>query len=56
MALLKIEAFIEEGGFSGEINGTLALADLKENFGWGGSKEEPEVKVTLDCEAKRFAK
>lgn len=56
MAMLKIEAFIEEGGFSGEISGTLALADLKENFGWGEEKSSPEVRVTLAGDAKRYAK
>lgn len=56
MAMLKIEAFIEEGGFSGEISGTLALADLKENFGWGEEKASPNVTVTLDGKARRYAK
>lgn len=56
MAMLRIEAFIEEGGFAGEINGTLALADLKENFGWGEEKSDGALKVTLDDGAKRFAK
>lgn len=58
MAMLKIEAYIEEGGFSGEISGALALADLKENFGWGSESERPSprVEVTLDGEAKKYAR
>ncbi len=58
MALLKIEAYIEENSMAGEINGTLALAMLKENFGWG---EKPvltaeKVEVLLSEEVKALAK
>lgn len=57
MALLKIEAYIEENSISGRINGTLALAILRENFGWGEKSEAPEtVEVVLSEEAKRYAK
>ena len=42
MAILKIEAYIEEGGVSGE---------LKENFGWGEEKASPSVEIVLDGEA-----
>lgn len=57
MALLKIEAYIEENSISGRINGTLALAILRENFGWGEKPEMPEtVEVVLSEEAKRYAK
>lgn len=56
MAMLKIEAFIEEGGFSGDISGTLALADLKENFGWGDEHASPRVEVILDGESKEYAR
>lgn len=57
MALLKIEAYIEENSISGRISGTLALAILRENFGWGGKSEAPEtVEVILSEEVKRFAR
>lgn len=57
MALLKIEAYIEENSISGRISGTLALAILRENFGWGEKSEAPEtVEVILSEEVKRFAR
>ena len=57
MALLKIEAYIEENSISGRINGTLALAILRENFGWGEKPEMPEtVEVVVSEEAKRYEK
>lgn len=60
MALLKIEAFIEENSISGRINGTLALAILRENFGWGekppaDEKPKETFEVVLSKEAKRLA-
>ena len=51
MAILKIEAYIEEGGVSGDIAGAVALAELKENFGWGEEKASPSVEIVLDGEA-----
>ena len=57
MALLKIEAYIEENSISGRISGTLALAILRENFGWGEKSEAPKtVEVILSEEVKRFAR
>lgn len=51
MAMLKIEAYIEEGGVSGDIAGAIALAELKENFGWGEEKTSSSVEIVLDGEA-----
>ena len=57
MALLKIEAYIEENSISGHIGGTLALAILRENFGWGEKTEAAgPVEVMLSEEAKRYGK
>lgn len=58
MALLKIEAYIEENSMAGDINGTLALAMLKENFGWGEKSEQKteRVEVFLSEEVKALAK
>ena len=57
MALLKIEAYIEENSISGEINGALATAILKENFGWGAKEENEEEKteILLSGEAAHYA-
>ena len=51
MAIPKREADIEEGGVSGDIAGAVALAELKENFGWGEEKASPSVEIVLDGEA-----
>ncbi len=57
MALLKIEAYIEENSIAGAINGTLALAILKEHFGWGEKDTLPEtVTVVMSEEADALAK
>ena len=58
MALLKIEAYIEENSMAGEINGTLALAMLKENFGWGASAAPTaeRIEVLMHEEVKELAK
>jgi hypothetical protein len=57
MALLKIEAYIEENSISGDIAGTLALALLKEHFGWGEKSDEAgTVTVLLSEEADLLAK
>ncbi len=57
MALLKIEAYIEENSIAGMINGTLALAILKEHFGWGEKTEMPDtVTVVMSEEADELAK
>ncbi len=57
MALLKIEAYIEENSISGVINGTLALAILKEHFGWGvAAKPAETVTVMMSKEADTLAK
>lgn len=53
MALLKIEAYIEENSICGNINGTLALAILRENFGWGEKAETAErMEVVMRGEAE----
>lgn len=51
MALLKIESYIEENSFCGNINGTLATAVLKENFGWGKEENVSNVVIELSGEA-----
>ncbi len=57
MALLKIEAYIEENSIAGAINGTLALAILKEHFGWGEKDDTAEtVTVVMSEEAESLAK
>ena len=57
MALLKIEAYIEENCISGDISGTLALALLKEHFGWGEKDDTPDtVTILMSEEAKKLAK
>ncbi len=57
MALLKIEAYIEENSIAGAINGTLALAILKEHFGWGEKDDTPDmVTVVMSEEADVLAK
>ena len=57
MALLKIEAYIEENCISGDIGGTLALALLKEHFGWGEKDEVPDtITVLMSEEAETLAK
>ncbi len=55
MALLKIEAYIEENCMSGNFNGTFALAILKENFGFGEDKAERDFSIAFSDEAERFA-
>ena len=55
MAMLKIEAFIEEGGVSGDIAGAIARAELKENFGWGEEKASPPIEIVLGEEAESLA-
>ena len=55
MAMLKIEAFIEEGGVSGDIAGAVALAELKENFGWGEEKASPSIEIVLGGDAENLA-
>lgn len=55
MALLRIEAYIEENCFSGNVNGTFALAVLKEHFGFGEEEKESEVKIVLSTEMEKFA-
>lgn len=57
MALLKIEAYIEENCISGDIGGTLALALLKEHFGWGEKDDAPDtITVLMSEEANTLAK
>lgn len=55
MTLLKIEAYIEENCFSGNVNGTFALAILKENFGFGEEEAEESVNITLSKEVRLFS-
>ena len=57
LALLKIEAYIEENSISGGINGALATAILKENFGWGAKddSEEGKIEISLSGEADKYA-
>ena len=47
MALLKIEAYIEENCMSGNFNGTFALAVLKENFGFGEEESERDFVIAF---------
>lgn len=58
MSLLRIEAYIEENSMAGRINGTLALAVLKENFGWGEKTPQAteRVEVLLAEEVKALGK
>ncbi len=56
MAMLRIEAFIEENSITGTINGTLALAILREHFGWGEKTEAETVSVVLSEEASTLGK
>ncbi|MBQ8404991.1 MAG: hypothetical protein IJX55_11335 [Clostridia bacterium] len=55
MALLKIEAYIEESCISGNLNGTFALAILKEHFGFGEEEGEKDFKISLSEKAGEFA-
>lgn len=55
MTLLKIEAYIEESCFCGNVNGTFALAVLKEHFGFGESEGENEVRIELSKETEMLA-
>ncbi|MGN1095330.1 MAG: terminase small subunit [Eubacteriales bacterium] len=55
MALLKIETYIEESCICGNINGTFALAMLKEYFGFGEAEESENIKVTLSGKAGRLS-
>lgn len=57
MALLKIEAYIEENSIAGHISGTLALAILRENFGWGEKTESVDrLEVVMSEEVGSLAK
>ena len=56
MALLKIEAYIEENCMSGNVNGTFALAVLKENFGFGEGESDAEISISFAEDAERFAR
>ena len=55
---MKIEAYIEENSIAGKINGTLALAVLKENFGWGEKLPQAaeRVEVLMSEEVRALAK
>ncbi len=55
MALLKIEAYIEENCMSGNVNGTFALAILKEHFGFGEDEGERDFSISLSEKAGKFA-
>ena len=55
LALLKIEAYIEENCMSGNFNGTFALAVLKENFGFGWEEDERDFSIAFAEDAERFA-
>ena len=54
MALLRIERFVEESSYCGVMNGTLATAVLRENFGWGEEDLPDAVKVELSPEAESY--
>lgn len=54
MTLLKIEAYIEENCFSGNVNGTFALAVLKEHFGFG-EEERDNISISLSDEVRGLA-
>lgn len=54
MALLRLERYVEESGYSGVMNGTLATAVLRENFGWGEEDLPDSVKVELSTEAENY--
>ncbi|MBQ0125287.1 MAG: hypothetical protein KBS59_03065 [Clostridiales bacterium] len=54
MALLKIESYIEENSYCGNINGTLATAVLRENFGWGEDDAPDLISVELSAEADGY--
>lgn len=57
MALLKIEAYIEENSITGHICGTLALAILRENFGWGEKTESADrLEIVMSEEVGPLAK
>lgn len=57
MALLKIEAYIEENQHHGAYSGTLALAILRENFGWGEKTESTDrIEVVMSEEVGSLAK
>ena len=55
MALLKIEAYIEENCFSGNVNATFALAVLKEYFYAESDESESDIKIVLSEETERLA-
>ena len=55
LALLKIEAYIEENCMSGNFNGTFALAVLKENFGFGKEECERDFSIAFADGAEMFA-
>ena len=54
MAMLKIESYIEENSYCGNINGALATAVLRENFGWGDDDAPESVRVELSSEADGY--
>lgn len=56
MALLRLESYLEENSYLGTINGTLATAVFKENFGWGGEKAPEAVRVELMGDADEYGK
>lgn len=55
MALLKIEAHIEENCMSGNFTSTFALAILKENFGFGEGDGEKDFSISFADGAEMFA-
>ena len=54
MALLRLESYLEENSYCGTINGTLATAVFRENFGWGHEKTPDSVKVELSDEVSSY--
>ena len=54
MALLRLERSIEESSYCGVMNGTLATAILRENFGWGETELPDAVRVELSSEAESY--
>ena len=55
MALLRIEAYIEESCICGNVNGTFALAVLREHFGFGEDEGEKDFSISFAAGAERFA-
>lgn len=54
MALLRLERYVEECSYCGVMNGTLATAVLRENFGWGADDTPDSVRVELSSEAENY--